>query len=125
MFAEADEREVAQRRYRAPLDQIDALGPCDPIRVPMPRKLSAPAESACHRRDQVFDGAARACFGPDAAEQDDLAARLEHARELVECGLRVRDGSHYVVRDDAVESIDLEIEPLGVKEVAPFNMLKS
>src|SRR5262245_47105686 len=103
MFAEADEREVAQRRHRAPLDQIDALRLCGPIRVPLPWKLGAPAESACHRRDQMFDGTAWSCFGPDPAEQDDLAARLEHARELVECGFRIWNGSHYVLRDDDVE----------------------
>ena len=43
-------------------------------------------------------------FGADAAQDDDLAARLEHAGELVERGFRIRHRGDDILRDHDVEA---------------------
>src|ERR1700742_3498955 len=92
MLAEADEREMAKRRHGATFEKIYPPGARDPVRVTLPRNLRPPSKLARRRRDQVLDGAAWPGLGSHAAQEDDLSARLEHAREFVERGFRVGNG---------------------------------
>ena len=79
----------------------------------------------------MLDGAARAGFGSHAAQEDDLSARLEHAREFIERRFRVGNGGDDILRDDHIEGVVREIQPLGVhhlqrldvRELRPFDAL--
>src|SRR5262245_60180008 len=83
-LAEADQREMPERRHGAALDQVNAVGAPRPFGVTRPGELGAPAELARRRREPMLQRAPQAGFRADAADQDDLAAGLEHASELVE-----------------------------------------
>ena len=60
---------------------------------------------------------------PTRLEQDDLAARLEDARELVERGFRIGHGGDDILRDHHVEGIVREIQPLGVHHLERLDMV--
>src|SRR5947209_6933096 len=84
VLAEADEREMPERRHRLALDQPEALGALHPARQPAPGKFRPPSELARDRCKTLLEEPAKPGLGPDMVDQDDLAAGLEHARELVE-----------------------------------------
>src|SRR5438093_2238536 len=86
VLAEANEREVPERRHRAPLDQTDLRCRLRPAQIACPGELGAPAEPASRRREPTLERAAQARFRADAAHQNDLAAGPEDAGELVERG---------------------------------------
>src|SRR5712672_907249 len=90
VLAEADEREMPERRHRLTLDQPKPLGALHPGGEPPPGKFRPPSELARDRGKALLEDAAQSGLGPDMVDQDDLAAGLEHAREFVERGLRVR-----------------------------------
>src|SRR6185312_12329201 len=84
-LAEADQREVAERRHRTSLDQAHVIGRgLGPAGKPPPGKLRPPAEPIGDRLEQMLQHPPRPSVRAHAVEDDDLAARLEHARELVE-----------------------------------------
>src|SRR6266571_8720944 len=88
-LAEANEREVPERRHRAPLDQADLRRRLRPAQIARPCKLGAPAEPPRRWREPMLKRAAQARLGANAAHQNDLAARLEDASELVERSFRI------------------------------------
>src|SRR5690242_891702 len=90
-LAEADQREVPERRYRAAFDQLHAVRTFGPFREYRPGEIGAPPEPARQRRHGLFDPAAQAGLGADPAQQHDLTARLEQAGEFVEGSLGVGD----------------------------------
>src|SRR5215472_3963599 len=92
LLEEADEREVAERRHGAALDQANAVRPFRPLGVPFERELGAPAEPARRGRKPVFERTPHTGLGADAADQNDLAARLQDPRELIERRFRIRRG---------------------------------
>ena len=116
LLEEADEREVAERRHGAALDQANAVRPFRPLGVAFERELGAPAELARRRRKQVLESAPRTGFGTDAADQDDLTARLQNPRELIERRLRIGRGGHDILRDHDIERVVWKREALGVHD---------
>src|SRR5262247_1857498 len=72
-LGKADEREMAERRHRSPLDQVHALGPLGPAHESSPGKLQPPTQLVRHRREAMFDNAAQPLISADAADQHDLA----------------------------------------------------
>src|SRR6185312_2321216 len=101
-LAEADQREMPQRRHRPALDQADAIA-FGPAGEPRPGKLRAPAEAARDRREALLEGPAKPALGAQMIDQDDLAAGLQHADELVERRLRVRHRGDDILRHYRVE----------------------
>ena len=63
-------------------------------------------------------------LGADAAEQHDLAARLEDAGEFVERGFRIRNGGDDVLRHDHVEGCVREIEMLRIHHPKPLDVFQ-
>ena len=61
-------------------------------------------------------------FRADPADQDDLAARLEHARELVERAFGVRHRRDHVLRDHDVERVVGKFQMPRVHHREPFDM---
>src|SRR4051794_32550617 len=89
-LAEADEREVSERRDQPALEQLEALRAREPAQIARPAELGgAEAEPAHHRLQRLLDDAAQAVIGADARQDDQFAARTQHADELVERDLRV------------------------------------
>ena len=75
------------------------------------------ASRACAPPAQtMLERAPRTGFGTDAADQDDLAARLQNPRELIERRLRIRRGGHDILRDHDVERVVGKGEALGVHD---------
>src|SRR5712675_1226964 len=82
-FAEAHQREVAERRNETALDQLHAISPGEPLRVARPGKIGgAEAEPGHDRLQALLDEAAHAAVGADACQNDQLAAGTHHAGEL-------------------------------------------
>ena len=112
-------------RHGTALDQVNARRARSPAGVALPLEFRAPTEPARGRRDQVLHGSAWAGLGADAAENHDLAARLEHAGKLVERGFRVRDRGDDVLRDHHVECIVGKIQMLGVHDLKRLDMIET
>src|SRR6516225_3264333 len=89
LLEEADEREMAERRHGAALDQANPLRLFRPPCVTLERKLRTPAELARRRCEPVLERAPESRFGTDAANQDDLTARLEDPCELIKRCFRI------------------------------------
>jgi hypothetical protein len=124
-LGETDQREVAERRHRSVRDQMHSPGPLGPAGEPRPGKFGAPSEPAHQGHEPAFDGSPRPRFRTDAVQEHDFAAGLEHARELVECRLRVRDRVDDVLRDDHVERGVGEGQPLGVHDREPLDVVQA
>src|SRR5262245_8316243 len=88
-LAEANEREVAERRHMAALDQMHLGVTLGPLREPRPGKFGTPAEAARERREARLERTTEPALGADVVDQHDLAAALEHAREFVERRLQI------------------------------------
>src|SRR5262245_48406246 len=86
-LGESHQREVTKRRHGAAFHQTHAVRPLGPAREPFPGKLRAPAQPERHRRKGALEGATQARLRADTADQYDLAAWLEHAREFIKRGL--------------------------------------
>src|SRR3954468_887339 len=99
---EANEREVAERRHRAAFHQADTVGSRGPARVALEREFTAPAKLACRRLEPFLESAPQPGFGPNPTHQDDLAARFEDPRELVQRGFGTRYRGDDVLRDHHV-----------------------
>ena len=74
---------MPQRRHRPALDQLNIARAFGPVRDAREWKFRPPAEPARHRRKAMLEPAPRPALGADMIDQNDLAARLRHARELV------------------------------------------
>src|ERR1700676_2305150 len=58
-FADTDQREVAERRYQAALNQFHAMRPRQPLRIPRPGEFGGPeAERTHHRLQPLLEEAA-------------------------------------------------------------------
>ena len=90
-------------RYCAALDkaQIRAIG--DPTGKVVPWEFRPPSELSDDRLQQTLDHVARAGIGPHAADQNQFAARLEHAGAFVERRQGVRNGRDHVAGNDDIE----------------------
>src|SRR5438874_11087946 len=84
VFSEADEIEISERRHGATLNQLHIGSARRPARVTCEGEFRTPAKLARRRLEPMFERAPQSRFGTNAADQHDLASRLEHARELVE-----------------------------------------
>src|ERR1700681_1301901 len=90
-LSETNQREVTEWRNQAALHQLHALRAGKPSRVTRPGELSGPETKPTHHRLQfLLDEAAHAGIRADAREDDQLATRPQHARELVQCRFRIR-----------------------------------
>jgi hypothetical protein len=107
---------VPERGHRPALDQVHAILARGPLGESRPRELGAPAELARDRLEPVLDGPPQARFRADAADQDDLAAGLEHARELVERRLRIGNRGDHILRHHDVERVVRKGEALGIHD---------
>src|SRR5437868_5441725 len=84
-LAEADQGEVSERRDQPALEQFHAISASEPAQIARPAELGGTeAEPAHHRLQRLLDDAAQAVIGADARQDDQLAARTQHAGELVE-----------------------------------------
>src|SRR6266403_3433722 len=81
-FAETDQREVAEGRYRAALDQFDSARARQPLRVARPCEFGAPPELADHRLKPLLDEATHPGIRTDPAQQDNFAAGTQNPGEL-------------------------------------------
>ena len=125
-LAEADQREMAERRHQAALDQFHAVRAGQPLRIARPGKFGgAEAERTHHRLQPLLDEAAHAGIGADAGQDDQLAARPQHAGEFVERGFRIRHRGHDILRHHDVERIVGEFELLGVHHREPLDILQA
>src|SRR5215510_7816130 len=59
-LAEANEREVPERRHRASLDHVDLRRRLRPAQIACPGELGAPTEPPRRRRKPMFERAAQA-----------------------------------------------------------------
>src|SRR6185437_15023192 len=84
-----DQREMPHRRHRTPLGQADAAMAGRPVDQPRPRKFRPPAEPPRQWRERQFEQPARAAFGADVIDQDQLAAGLQHANKIIERALGI------------------------------------
>src|SRR6516162_7790777 len=83
-------------------------------RPPLPAEFRPPAESPRDRGKALLEDAARSGLGAEMVDEDDLAARLGHARKLVERRLRVGHRGDDVLRDHRVEEGVGEAEMLRI-----------
>src|SRR4051794_22080684 len=102
-LGEADEREVPQRRHRAPLDELHLGRLLGPLRVAPPGEFRSPAELARGRCKPALQRTAQPRLRTNAAHQYNLATRLENAGELVECCFRVRHRGDDILSDHDIE----------------------
>src|SRR5712672_561301 len=76
-LAEADQREMAERRHQAAFHQFDAERRCLPFGVARPAEFGGTeTERAHHRLQALLDDAAHAGIGADPGQDDQFAARL-------------------------------------------------
>ena len=107
---------MSEGRHGAPLDQLHPIRLSRPLGVAFEGKLRAPAQFARCRRKPPLQRTPQPRFGPDAADQDDLSARLQDAGEFVERGFGVRHRGDDVLRNDDVERRIGKIEVLRVHD---------
>src|SRR5262245_53923581 len=100
---EPDQREVPERRHGAAFEDTYSAVLRSPLRKPLPAEFRPPAEPPRHRRKTLLEQPAGPRLGAEMIDQDDLAARLGDARELVQRRLRVGHGGDDVLRDHRVE----------------------
>ena len=72
----------------------------------------------------MLDRAPQSGFGADAAQDDDLAARPQHADELVERGFRIGHCGDDILRDHHVEAAVRKGEPLRVHDLERLDVVE-
>ena len=94
---------MSQQRERAALDKTNPAVPLRPEREPCPVELRPPAQPPRKRCEPLIDGPPQPCLRAHVVDENDLAARLGHARELIERCLWVPDR-----RDDELGNHGIE-----------------
>ena len=94
---------MPHRRHRPPLGQGDAAMFGGPVGQAFPREFRPPAEPPRQWRERQLEHAARAAFGADVIDQDELAAGFQDADEIIQCPFRIRHRRDDILRDDDVE----------------------
>ena len=105
---------MSHRGHRPPLDQLNPAVARSPVDEPGPRKLGPPAETPRDGRERQLENFTRAAFRADMVHQNQFAAGLQHAHEIVEGGFRLGHGGDDVLRDHGVEGAVGERQMLGV-----------
>src|SRR5262249_27283209 len=86
---ETDQREMSERRHAAAREQPHPAVALSPSRPPLPAESRPPAQPTRDRRKALLEHAPRPRLGAEMVDQNDFAARLGHARKLVERRLGV------------------------------------
>ncbi len=94
---------MSHRRHRPPLGQGDAAMFGGPVGQAFPREFRPPAEPPRQRRERQFEHAARAAFGADVIDQDELAAGLQDADEIIQRAFRIRHRRDDILRHHRIE----------------------
>ncbi len=113
---------MPERLHRAALDHAHAAVALRPVGQALHRKLRPPAELARDRREAELEQPARAAFGAEVVDQDDLAAGPGDAHELVERRFRVRHRGDDELRHHDVERAVRQREMLGVHHRQDIDM---
>src|SRR5262249_29141093 len=117
---------MAKRWHGPSLDQAHPVwSALDPLCEPLPRKLGAPTELVGDGLKQVFEDAARSRVGTHPVEQDDLPARLEDTRKLIERYLGMGHGVDDVLRHHDIERSIGKIQALGVHNSETLDIVES
>jgi hypothetical protein len=109
-------------RERGLLDDMDALPALGPAGVARPGELESPAEPPCDRSEPLLDEPAQTLIRANAAHENDFAARLKHAGELVESGFGIGDGSDNELGHDDIEGLVGERHLLSVHDDQAFDV---
>src|SRR5262245_52064428 len=102
-LAEADEREVPERRHRTALDEIGRWRPAGPALEARPREFRPPAEPLSDGLEHVLERLARAERSAHTVDDHQLPTRPQYAQELVERDFGVGHGVDDVLSDHYVE----------------------
>src|SRR5262249_47478241 len=113
-LTESNQREVAEWRYGTALDQLNHTVSLDPGRVALERELGSPTEFACRRREPFLQALTEPELRADPADQDDLAARLEHAGKLIKRRFGMGHCGHHVLGHHHVERGIRKFELLSI-----------
>src|SRR4051794_2358826 len=96
---------MPERRHGTALDKANTRRTRLPSRKPLPREFRPPAEPTRKRCERLLAEFSQAILRADVVYQNNLATRLQHARELIECRLRVRHRGDDVLGYDHVERV--------------------
>src|SRR3954465_10254017 len=121
---EPDQREMPERWHRAAFEHVHSAVLLGPPCQPSPAEFRAPAEAARHRRKALLEQAAWPGLGAEMVDQDDLAAGLGDARELVQRRLRIGHGGDDVLRHHHVKEAIGKAEVLRVHHRQCIDMTK-
>lgn len=115
---------MAHRRHGAALGQRDAAVSGGPVDEAGPREFRAPAQAAGKRRERELGEFAKTLFRADVVDEDQLAAGLQDAHELVERALGIGHGGDDILRDHRVEEVFGEGEVFRVHHREHFDIGK-
>src|SRR5437868_3194480 len=107
---------MAKWGHYSALNETDLPVVLRPARQPIPLKARAPAEPPRHRREPLLEHPAQTGLSTNVVDQDDLAPGPQHPRELVQCGLGIRNHRDHVLSDHDVEGAGVKAEPLAVHD---------
>src|SRR5258707_2568290 len=125
-FCDPGQREMAERRHHAALDQFHSMCARQPLRIARPGEFSgAEAERSHHRLQPLLDKAAHPGIGPDPGQDDQPAARPQHTGELVQRRFRIRHRGHDVLRHYDIEGIVGKFEFSGVHHREALDVLQA
>ena len=117
---------MAERRHQAALHQFHPARAGQPSRIARPGEFGgAEAERTHHRLQPLLDDAAHAGVGTDPRQDNQLAARPQHAREFVERCFRIWHRGDDILRHHDVERIVGKFELLGVHYGESLDILEA
>src|SRR5262245_41676476 len=102
-LAEADEREVAERRHRAALDEIGGRRSAGPALEARPWEFRPPTEPLRDGLEHVLERLARPPRSAHAIDDHQLPTRPQHAQELIERDFGMGHGVDNILSDHNVE----------------------
>src|SRR5262252_993786 len=114
---------MAKWLHRAPFHQAISGAPRPGVE-PCIRELHSPAEMADQGGKTALINPSEPGFGAEVIDQDDLAAGLDDAGELVERSLRIRHRRDHVLRHHYIEERIGKTEPLGIHHRKHFHMVE-
>src|SRR5262245_16290275 len=115
---------MSERRNGPPLQQPHTLCALNPMGESLPRKLGTPPQPLGQRREQVLESAPRPLIGADAIDQDDLAARLQHAGKFIQSDLGARHRVDDVLSNDGVKGLVWKRQLLRVHDYEAFDVIE-